>query len=214
MDNRDAPLAGRGFLLLSLVILAAGLALAVYRLGEDSLWLDESYTWWFTRLDWGDLLRAARIDAVNPPLYYLFAKATAGQGRLLSEAALRFPSALAQVAGIAAAIFLGYQLAGQVGGVAAGALWAVHPLALWAARDARPYALAAAFAAGVAGAFFYLRRSSSMRASVLAGAGLALGLLTHYFFFVFVAALVLLAAANLRQSPSFFPGHMKPLPRQ
>jgi mannosyltransferase len=210
MDNRDAPLAGRGFLLLSLFILAAGLALAVYRLGEDSLWLDETYTWWFTRLDWGDLLRAARIDAVNPPLYYLFAKALAignlgsGQGMWLSEAALRLPSVLAQVAGIAAAIYLGDQLAGRVGGLAAGALWAAHPLALWAARDARPYALSAALAAGVAAAFFSLRRSSSVRVSIFAGVGLALGLLTHYFFFVFAAALVLLAASDLRQSPIFF----------
>jgi 4-amino-4-deoxy-L-arabinose transferase-like glycosyltransferase len=211
MDTCDGRLAGRRFILLSLMALAAGAALALFRLGEDSLWLDESYTWWFTRLGWGDLLRAARIDAVNPPLYYLFAKALspdslfgAHQSGFLEEAALRFPSVLAQIAGIAAAIYLGYQLGGRVGGLAAGFLWAAHPLTLWAARDARPYAQSAALAAGVVGAFFYLRRNNSKIVMVLAGVGLALGLLTHYFFFVMAAALILVSAADLRRSPAFF----------
>jgi len=205
----DLP-SDRRFLVICLPLLVMGMALALPRLGSQSLWLDESYTWWFTRLDWGDLLRAARIDAVNPPFYYLSVKAISSfrlgitQGDPLSEAALRFPSVLAQLGGIAAAVFLGWQLTGWVGGLAAGLLWAAHPLTLWAARDARPYALSAALAAAVVGTFFYQRRSNSTAALIVAGTGLAIGLLTHYFFFVLAATLVLLAGADLRRSPTFF----------
>ena len=66
-------------------MMAAGTALALVGLGRPSLWLDETYTWWFTRLDWVDLLEATRIDAVNPPLFYLFVKLLAPGA---SEAAL------------------------------------------------------------------------------------------------------------------------------
>ncbi len=210
MDLLETRPWDRRVVLLSLALLAIGVALAFARLGSQSLWLDETYTWWFTRLGWGDLLRAARIDAVNPPLYYLFAKAISSvlfavpDGGRLSEAALRSPSALAQVGGIAAAIFLGWQLTGWVGALAAGLLWAAHPLTLWAAQDARPYALAAALAAAVVGLFFYHRRTKSTAALIVAAIGLSIGLLTHYFFFVLAAALVMLAAADLRRSPTFF----------
>ena len=86
-----------------LLLFLGGAVLAVYALGSQSLWLDESYTWWFTRLDWRDLLQAARLDAVNPPLYYIVVKILAASA---SEAALRFPSVLAQLAGIAGAVAL------------------------------------------------------------------------------------------------------------
>jgi len=126
-----------------LTTLLIGAALAGYRLGAQSLWLDETYTWWFSRLGWSGLLQAARIDAVNPPAYYAFVKLLATS---TSEAGLRFPSLAAQVGGIAAAALLGYGLGGRPGALAAAAVWAVHPLTLWTARDARPYALAAAWA--------------------------------------------------------------------
>lgn len=105
MDKHGLRAADRRFVLLAASLALAGLALAAYRLGAQSLWLDETYTWWFTRLGWGDLLQAARIDAVNPPLYYLFVKLLASSA---SEAGLRSPSVAAHLAGIAGAIYLGF----------------------------------------------------------------------------------------------------------
>ncbi len=201
MDHdRPRPADLRFGIALLLLFLGGGI-LAAYRLGAQSLWLDETYTWWFTRLEWGDLLQAARVDAVNPPLYYVFVKLLALSG---SEVALRFPSVLAHLGGIAGAAYLGYLLGGRPGAIAAGWVWAAHPMTLWAARDARPYALTAALAVLAVGLFLRLRHAWSRPFAFLTGFVVALGLLTHYFFFVLVAALLALAAVDLRRSPAFF----------
>jgi len=203
MNTSESRRLSRTFILTCLVIIIAGAALSFVDLGGPSLWLDEAFTWFFVQLDWRSAITAIQIDAVNPPFYYLFVKALT-TGSVLSEAALRAPSALAQLFGIAAVIFLGYRLGGEPGGAAAGLLWATHPLIVWASRDARPYALAAALGAGAVCAFLTLRRSLSTPASVAAIVFLALGLITHYFFFVLTAALILFALIDIRRSPSFF----------
>ena len=201
MDHDRPRAADHRFGIALLLLFLGGGILAAYRLGAQSLWLDETYTWWFTRLGWGDLLQAARIDAVNPPLYYIFVKLLAPSG---SEVALRFPSVLAHLGGIAAAAYLGYILGGRPGAIAAVWVWAAHPMTLWAARDARPYALTAALAVLAVGLFLRLQHAWSRSFAFLTGLVVALGLLTHYFFFVLVAALLALAAVDLRRSPAFF----------
>jgi len=203
MNTIESRPLSRTFLLTCLVIVIVGAALAFVDLGRQSLWLDEAFTWFFVRLDWRRAIQAVQADAVNPPFYYLFVKVLTPEGAL-SEAALRSPSALAQVIGIVAVIFLGYRLGGEPGGAASGLLWATQPLIVWASREARPYALAAALGAGAVGAFVTLRRSPSDRTSAAAVVFLALGLVTHYFFFVLATILILLALIDLRHSPAFF----------
>ncbi|MBM2842524.1 MAG: 2 protein [Anaerolineales bacterium] len=201
MDHGRPRAADLRFGIALLLLFLGGGILAAYRLDAQSLWLDETYTWWFTRLDWGNLLQAARIDAVNPPLYYVFVKLLAPSG---SEVALRFPSVLAHLSGIAGAAYLGYLLGGRPGAIAAGVVWAAHPMTLWAARDARPYALAAALAVLAVGLFLRLQHAWSRSFAFPTGLVVAFGLLTHYFFFVLVAALLALAAVDLRRAPVFF----------
>ncbi|MCI0772001.1 MAG: glycosyltransferase family 39 protein [Chloroflexi bacterium] len=203
MNTSELRPLSRMFILTCLVIVIVGASLSLADLGKQSLWLDEAFTWSFVRLNWPRAIQAIRADAVNPPFYYLFVKVVTS-GVALNEAALRFPSALAQIIGIVAAIFLGYRLGGEAGGAAAGLLWATHPLIIWASREARPYALAAALGVGALGAFVTLRHSPSSRTSVAAVVFLALGLLTHYFFFLLVTVLILLALIDLRRSPAFF----------
>jgi uncharacterized membrane protein len=185
------------------MIIIAGALLSLVDIGGQSLWLDEAYTWFFVRLDWARALKAVQIDAVNPPLYYLFVKVLT-PGTELSEVALRLPSTLAHILGIMASMYLGYSLGGEAGGVAAGLVWATHPFTVWASRDARPYALAAAVGVGAVAAFVALRSSMSTRVSAAAVVTLALGLITHYFFFVLSAGLILLALINIRRSPALF----------
>lgn len=203
MNTSDSQPISRTFLLTCLVIVIVGAALSFVDLGRQSLWLDEAFTWSFVRLDWNRAIHAIRADAVNPPFYYIFVKVLTSGG-ILSEAALRAPSALAQVFGIAAAIFLGYRLGGKAGAAAAGLLWATHPLIVWASREARPYALVAALGVGAVFAFVTLRHSLSYRASAAAVVFLAFGLITHYFFFLLTMVLILLALIDLRRSPAFF----------
>ena len=201
-SSESRPLS-RIFILICLVIVIIGAALSFADLGRQSLWLDEAFTWFFVQLDWRSAITAIQFDAVNPPFYYLFVKVLSSDSAL-SEAVLRSPSALAQLFGIVAVIFLGYRLGGEPGGAAAGLFWATHPLIVWASRDARPYALAAALGAGAVWAFITLRRSLSMPVSATAIVFLALGLITHYFFFVLTAALILFALIDIRRSPSLF----------
>src|SRR3990172_1994950 len=118
-----------------LLLFLTGAVLVAYRLGAESLWLDETYTWWFTRLGWGQLLQAARIDAVNPPLYYIFVKILAPS---TSEAALRFPSALAYLVGIAGAVYLGHLLGGRPGGGGGGFVVGAPPPPLGGAAGPAP----------------------------------------------------------------------------
>ena len=93
------------------LLFALALALRLYRLGAQSLWLDEGGTWaTVTQRGWGALLR----DLVSPnaayPLYHLVLKGWVGLAGD-AEWALRLPSALAGAAGVVAVFFAARELA-------------------------------------------------------------------------------------------------------
>lgn len=177
--------------------------MAFVRIGAPSLWLDEAYSWWFSQMGFLEMLQAARVDGVNPPLYYALTWILAG-ALGTSEAALRTLSGLAHGAAIVGMYLLGRQLAGRWAGLAAAVLWALHPMALSYARDARPYALAGALSAFLLWVFFRQKQQAN-RGELIAASGLmAAGLMTHYFFFVLVAGLLLLATLDIRRQPRFF----------
>ncbi len=185
------------------VVLSCGLAFAAYRIGGPSLWLDEAYTWLFSQMRLGEMLEAARLDGVNPPLYYTAAWLTV---RLLgaSEGGLRALSAVAYGAAILGIYLTGRRLGGESAGLTAAGIWALHPMALWYARDARPYAMAAALGACLVWLFLRCRQRPDWGSLLAAACVMAAGLVTHYFFFVLVASLLLLAALEIRQQPRFF----------
>ena len=137
-------------LVIAVILLALGLRL--YRLGAQSLWLDEGGTWAaVTQHGWLTLL----LDLVSPnaayPLYHLLLKAwiaIAGD----SEWALRLPSALAGavtvgVIMLAAAEQGNYEsvtslsLVRRLLPLIAGLFAACSPYALWHAQDAKVYSL-------------------------------------------------------------------------
>jgi len=97
-------------LLIGSLLLAIGLAPRLYRLGAQSLWLDEGGTWAaVTGQTWGRLV--AELGGVNAayPLYHLLLKgwvALAGD----SEWALRFASVLAGAAAVVAIFFASLEL--------------------------------------------------------------------------------------------------------
>jgi predicted membrane-bound mannosyltransferase len=110
-----APAGAEGWLwrhrlaLLGLVLaVAAWLRLAP--LGEAPLWQDEAYSLWFSEQSWDFLWRVVPLFENHPPLYYGLLKAwreVAGS----SEAALRFPSAVAGI-GLVAVMALAGRIAG------------------------------------------------------------------------------------------------------
>jgi uncharacterized membrane protein len=203
MNRTGNSLRSTPFRILTLVVLLLGGALCLYHLSESSLWLDETYTWLFSTMPWGKLLESVRIDGVNPPLYYIAVKVFVSPLGL-SEFNLRILSSLFNIIAILFAMAIGYKVGGRIGSVAGGWLWAFHPMAIWYARDARPYAMAAMLAAALTALFLTLWRRNSYAAWVGVVLTMTLGLLTHYFFLVLIISLLVITIADLRHNPIFF----------
>ncbi|MGA9531080.1 MAG: hypothetical protein WBR18_00005, partial [Anaerolineales bacterium] len=164
-----------------------------------------AYTWFFVSMPWSKMVQAVRIDAVNPPFYYLYAKAITdllGTG----EAALRTPSVVAFLVGLGGSLWVGFLVDRRLGALAAGWFWAFHPMLLWFARDARPYALAAALCVLGLGTFLHLKSSIKTAAGWFVGAvtTTAIGLLTHYFFILFPILTGLDSGLDIRRKPKAF----------
>jgi 4-amino-4-deoxy-L-arabinose transferase-like glycosyltransferase len=126
------------FALWCIFILLAAFALRVWHLGGPSLWYDEAYLWWVTRLPLGEMLSLSMHELI-PPLSYLLLRVwqpLAGT----SEFALRFPSVFFGLLALAALARIARRLTGQ----RVAASWALlfgalaTPL-LWAARETRMY---------------------------------------------------------------------------
>jgi 4-amino-4-deoxy-L-arabinose transferase-like glycosyltransferase len=151
--DRFAPArpAARSAVLAALAIMLVAVAVRVYGLGRESLWLDEGFTWRLARLPFQDVI-AASVGDVHPPLYGLLVNLLArvfGDG----EAALRSLSVAASCLGI----FFAWRVAGRAFGQRA-ALGAAGLLALSAfqvryAQEARAYALLGALALASADTF-------------------------------------------------------------
>ncbi|MBK9051712.1 MAG: glycosyltransferase family 39 protein [Chloroflexi bacterium] len=128
----------RRLLVVGLILAAA--ALSLLTLGHKSLWLDEAFSAWQASQRITDIW-ITNPDTAHPPLYY-----TLLHGWLpvtSSEIGLRLPSAWAFLLTTAAVFVLGRKVGGYEVGWFAAAMWAVSPLAVWYAQEARMYAIAA-----------------------------------------------------------------------
>ena len=189
-------------LLLALFLLSAAW-LRLYHLGFYSLWHDESFTWFFTRFPWSQMLAALRADGVHPPIYYLLEKILSG---ILgsNEGGLRTFSVAVDLVSILLAIWLGWLCNGPLGGLVSGWFWAFNPFTLWYAQEARPYAFATMLSLAALILFRKMKTNPSRSTMLITVLVLALGLLTHFFFFLVIGALILLALLQIRQSPAHF----------
>ena len=122
------------------------LAVRLFRLTAQSLWLDEGGTWdTITTRSWGDLLADLGSARAGYPLYHLLMKgwiAVAGE----SEWALRLPSAVAGALAVVLLYQLGRRLGGERVGVVAALVLLLNPFALWLAQDAKAYSMLLALA--------------------------------------------------------------------
>lgn len=119
--------------------------LRFYRLGSESLWLDEAFTWsYVTQIyQFWELLFVLPTEDVHPPLYYVVVDlwvALAGT----SEAALRLPSVVFGIAAVGLIYLLGARLFDRWTGAAAAALLSVSSFHVYFSQEARMYSLLAA----------------------------------------------------------------------
>lgn len=128
-----------------LVIGIAALALRLYRLGDQSLWLDEGNSWAMAMQPWTVLL----IDLIRPseayPLYHVILKGWMSLAGA-SEWALRFPSAVAgalsvPLLALAARRAVGDSPQRDAVTIAAALIGVCSPFAIWYAQEAKVYAL-------------------------------------------------------------------------
>ncbi|HEY0777689.1 MAG TPA: glycosyltransferase family 39 protein [Gemmatirosa sp.] len=116
-----------------------GFVLRVYRLGAQSLWIDEVATylssagsaWW--------VLTQRQYDGSVPPLYFLVVNAVLHVGD--SEAALRAVSAVAGAASIPLLYAVARRWVGDARATLAAAFLALSPFHVWYSQEARAYAL-------------------------------------------------------------------------
>lgn len=186
-----------------ILVVAVGVGLRCYRLGEVGYWFDEGFCWKMTTFSWKELGSRVALDS-HPPLYLALLKVWR---ELFGESpgTLRALSALCGVA----TILGGYRLvsrlerdrapddplAARLAGLVAAALLALSPLQIEWSQQLRMYALGAALAVWSSDALVAALQSSAhpiRRWSLYVATAAALAY-THYFGLFLIAAHALYA---------------------
>jgi mannosyltransferase len=138
---------------LVLIILLAT-TVRLYRLGYQSLWYDEAFSWAVGGAPLKIALAAILTDGGNPPLYQYFVLHPLfylGQ----SEEIIRLPSAVFGILAIPLIYKVGHLCFGQKVGLVS-ALWlSLSPLHVWYSQEARMYAMVVFLSLG--SVYFFLR---------------------------------------------------------
>jgi mannosyltransferase len=148
------------------LLIAIGLTLRVFHLGTASLWNDELFTRFYPDLGINYLWTDGFSEETTPPTYYTL---LLGWIKLFgtSPSALRWPSVLFSSFTIPLTYALGRELDGHFSGLVAAFLFAVAPMEIYYAQEARAYAMMGVPAAlALLGAAWFLREPKSLRGLV------------------------------------------------
>ncbi|MEO5616981.1 MAG: glycosyltransferase family 39 protein [Candidatus Eisenbacteria bacterium] len=157
-------------------MLVAGL-LRCFRLGAQSLWIDEVFTWYGADIG-RPMPLATLLENVHGPLYSLMLHLWGGVAGD-SEWALRLPSALLGTASVPAFAWLAARWLGRECAVPAAWLTAGSPFLIWYSQEARNYALLFPCVALASVAMLSLRERLSFGGFAGWVAAWAAGLLTN-----------------------------------
>ncbi|MDH5678029.1 MAG: glycosyltransferase family 39 protein [Nitrospinota bacterium] len=153
------------------LITLVGAGLRFFMLDRESFWYDEGLSDWFSRLPLATLWGEVPGYEIHPPLFYTLLK---GWSALFgnSEAGLRSMSALLGTATIPLVYALGRLAGGESRGystgVVAAAIFALAPIQIAYAQDARPYTLLVfATTLALVGAFWLMAHPARAAAPLL-----------------------------------------------
>jgi uncharacterized membrane protein len=163
-----------------------GAVLRVVVINSQSLWYDEAYTASIIRNSYWDLWLGNVMDAGNPPLYYILAKAWSELFGS-SEIGLRSLSVFLGVCSIPALGVLGRKLLSQEAGLIASGLLALSPWAVALSNEARTYVLLMLLSVICTLLFVELREKS--HPIYFCGYALSMFLMWHSHYFAFVIPL-------------------------
>ena len=178
--------------------------LRVYNLGKYSIWLDESFAWFIVRNPLSTFFQALTVSFMHPPLFYLAAKVFVSLFGM-SELSLRLASVLFSVATIWVFMKLGENTGGDTGKFIGGIFGAFHPMIVWYSQDAWPYSIFLFLSSF--SLLIFLKLQKSPKDNKLWGGLLlvnSLGLLTHYYFMVFVITQSVFVFREFYRNPNFF----------
>lgn len=176
-----------GYLVLALTILAG--VVRSYRLGSNSLWVDEVLTAQAAALDLRSIISESILQNSVPPFYFWLVHFSVWWFGS-SEASLRLVSAIAGALTVPLFYLLVREWATDSRpAFVAAALLALNPLHLWYSQEARAYALLTLFECGAL--LFVCRaiRTGARGAWVAAWGFLVLAFLTHSFGVTLLAVL-------------------------
>jgi uncharacterized membrane protein len=148
------------------LVIALGLALRLFRLDFQSLWLDEVLTVQNSAFPLSRIVFDSEVDRNFPPLHGMLVHVFL---RLLgtSEIAVRLPSVLAGTISIPLLFGVARFWLGPAVALLTAALLAISPLHVWYSQEARPYALFIALAlASVWFAQRLLRRPTGLSSQI------------------------------------------------
>lgn len=179
------------FVWLALAILLLAAAARFYRLGAQSLWVDEGIAYAHSLRSLPELIPLLQRNVHAPAYFALLGLWEDAAGA--SEFSLRVLSAFFSVISVAWAYALGKGLFHPIAGLAAAAFVALNSFSVYYAQEARMYAMLAAVAGGSMWLYVGLWRGRR-----LTGAAIALGLLNGLGLYTHLAySLVILAQAAL-----------------
>jgi 4-amino-4-deoxy-L-arabinose transferase-like glycosyltransferase len=165
-----------------LVAILLGLALRCFRLGQNSLWIDEYMSLTSAVVPFSQIPSAAiRDHGNNPPIYfYLLHLIIGSQGD--GEIAVRLVSAIAGILTIPFAWLFARELVPdlRIANLTA-LLVATHPLLLWYSQEGRPYALLVLFCSAALWCLAAALRTGRAGWWIGFSVASALSMLTHVF---------------------------------
>nr|HID12241.1 hypothetical protein [Anaerolineae bacterium] len=149
------------------------------RLGLQSLWFDEAFSWLCATAPLPQALQFALTNLVHPPLYYLLLRPMMWLGD--GEFQLRLLAAWVGVVSVPLLYALGHHVADRSTGLLAATLLALNPFHVWFSQEARMYTLLFVLALGMG--YFFGRVVTVGKRRNWVGLGIVSGIayVTHYF---------------------------------
>jgi mannosyltransferase len=186
----------------SVLILLAGFAVRVWKLGSTSLWIDEVFTDLWSRADAHNFFPMIFENGTLGPFYFILNRLFPHNNELM----LRLPSLLMGLFSIALFMFVVQRWYKQPNlTLIAGALLAFNPYHVWMSRVARPYAIM--FLLSLLASYFFLELLNGKRTRtnwigfVVAS---ACAYSTHYYAAMLPMTQYILFAFVLRSNRYFF----------
>jgi len=171
-------------------ILLTGLLLRIYRLGAESLWLDEGVTVYYARLGLPEIFSRIASEEFNPPLYYSLIHVwirLAGD----SEFSVRMPSVIFGVLSILMIYKTARLMAGKEVGLLAALILALNRFHVHFSQEARIYALLVFLT--LLSFFYFIRLTKEFQTGSILGYLIASFFLMH----THVYALFIILTQNL-----------------